>query len=880
MASVACIKYFLAVIVLVTAWLAGIVNALAVTSTTTTAGNNKREYEALVSISWWRNMSRSTSHCKWDGIHCNKAGSVTYISCPRHSYFDGEVRMDELNLSSFQNLESLHLDDCGLKGTIPYEIGMLSKLTELVLYDNSLSGDVPSSLANLTSLKYLDICKNSMNGSILFEELGNLKNLTILYLGRNLFSGPIPSSVGFLTQLIELHLGGNRFTGSIPSELGNLKNLEYLNLGSNNFSGPIPSSICVLTHLKSLTISGNHLTGFVPSEIRNLKNLGDLDLSGNQLNGSIPSEIGNLTNLSFLVLGNNYFSGPIPSCIYALSNLTVLDLSRNQLTGSISFELGNLKILEYLYLGNNYFSGPIPTSIYALTHLVKLELYQNRLTGFIPLDIGDLGNLVSLRLEWNNLLGTIPPTMGLLFKLRDLDLSHNFFNGTIPARLSYLSNLNYMNLSYNKLVGHVPTTLWKLCSSSEIQLLGNGGLEGKLNCESEMHNPKGNHSCKLKMKGQNGNHSCELEMRVHNKRTSRVSHFIPTIILPVTISLALWMILGAYRLFSWHKAVQNKSVSVTKKHGNMSSIWNYDGTIAYEDIIRSTNEFDIAHCIGTGGYGSVYRAQLPSGKVVALKKLHHFEAEEPAFDKSFKNEVKVLSNIRHKNIVKLYGFCLHNRSMFLVYEYMENGSLFYALRDDVEAVELDWTKRVNIVKGIAHALSYMHHDCTPPIVHRDISSNNILLNSKQDAVVADFGGARLLSPDSSNQTAVAGTRGYIAPELAYTMVVTEKCDVFSFGVVALEILMGKHPGDLLSSLTSPSTKNSMVNDVLDPRLSLPTDRLVEWDIVLVIRLAFSCLSSNPNSRPTMKSVSQQFLVRRMPLPKPLNLISLFELQNP
>ncbi|KAM7489837.1 hypothetical protein LguiB_027321 [Lonicera macranthoides] len=797
MASVACINYFLAVIVLVTAWLAGIINVLAATSTTTTvARNNKREYEALVSIPWWWNMSRSTSHCKWDGIRCNKAGSVTYISCPRHSYFDGEVRMDELNLSSFQNLESLHLDDCGLKGTIPYEIGMLSKLTELVLYDNSLSGNVPSSLANLTSLTYLDICKNSMNGSIPFEELGNLKNLTILYLGRNLFYGPIPSSVGFLTQLIELHLGGNRFTGSIPSELGNLKNLEYLNLGSNNFSGPIPSSICVLTHLKSLTISGNHLTGFVPSEIQNLKNLDDFDLSGNQLNGSIPSEIGNLTNLSFLVLSNNYFSGPIPSCIYALSNLTVLGLSGNQLTGSIPSELGNLKILESLYLGNNYFSGPIPSSIYALTHLTELELYQNRLTGFIPLEIGNLGNLVSLRLEWNNLLGTIPATMGLLFKLRDLDLSHNFFNGTIPDRLSYLPNLNYMNLSYNKLVGPVPTTLWELCSSSEIQLLGNGGLEGKLNCESEMHDPKGNHSCKLKLKGQNGNHSCELEMKVHNKRTSKVSHFIPTIILPVTISLALWMILGAY---------------------------------------RSTNEFDIAHCIGTGGYGSVYRAQLPSGKVVALKKLHRFEAEEPAFDKSFKNEVKVLSNIRHKNIVKLYGFCLHNRSMFLVYEYMEKGSLFYALRDDVEAVELDWTKRVSIVKGIAHALSYMHHDCTPPIVHRDISSNNILLNSKQDAVVADFGAARLLSPDSSNQTAVAGTRGYIAPELAYTMVVTEKCDVFSFGVVALEILMGKHPGDLLSSLTSPSTKNSMVNDVLDPRLSLPTDRLVEWDIVLVIR---------------------------------------------
>ncbi|KAM7465268.1 hypothetical protein LguiB_012830 [Lonicera macranthoides] len=601
MASVACINYWLAVIVLVIVWLAGIINVLAVTSTNTTANNInnssqpawlKRESEAVAGIPWWANMSRSTSHCEWDGIGCNEAGSVTFISCLLYHYhFDGEVGMDELNLPSFQNLEILDLFDCGFKGTIP------------------------------------------------FEELGNLKNLSALDLGSNLFSGPIPSSVGFLTQLTSLYLNGNRFTGSIPYEIGKLSKLTELYLFNNSLSGPIPSSVGFLTHLT------------------------DLDLSRNQLTGSIPPEIGNLKNLLFLDLRQNIFSGLIPS----LSNLS---------------------------------------------------------------------NLNYLRLRQNNLLGTIPPTIGLLNSLGDLDLSHNFFSGTIPANLSDLPNINLIDLSYNKLVGPVPTSLWELCSSSKIQLVGNYGLESNLNCK--------------------------LEMKDHNKRTSRVRHFFPIIILPVIVSLALLIIL-AHRFFSWRKTVKNKTMPVTTKHGNMCSIWNYDGTIAYDDIIRSTNDFDIEHCIGTGGYGSVYRAQLPSGKIVALKKLHRFEAEEPAFDKSFKNEVEVLSNIRHKNIVKLYGFCLHNRCMFLVYEYMERGSLFSALRDDAEAVELDWTKRVTVVKGIAHALSYMHHDCTPPIAHRDISSNNILLNSKQDAFVADFGAARLLSPDSSNQTVIAGTRGYIAP---------------------------------------------------------------------------------------------------------------------
>ena len=207
------------------------------------------------------------------------------------------------------------------------------------------------------------------------------------------------------------------------------------------------------------------------------------------------------------------------------------------------------------------------------------------------------------------------------------------------------------------------------------------------------------------------------------------------------------------------------------KNGDIFSIWNFDGKIAFEDIIKATEDFDIRYCIGTGGYGSVYRVQLPKGEVVALKKLHTYEAEEPSFRKSFTNEVKTLTEIRHKNIVRLHGFCLHKRSMFLIYEYMERGSLFCVLSNDSEAVELDWGKRVNVIKGTSHALSYLHHDCTPPIVHRDITSTNILLNSEKEAFVSDFGTAKLLDPDSSNQTMLAGTYGYIAPGKLYTTLV-------------------------------------------------------------------------------------------------------------
>ncbi|XP_041025411.1 MDIS1-interacting receptor like kinase 2-like, partial [Juglans microcarpa x Juglans regia] len=346
---------------------------------------------------------------------------------------------------------------------------------------------------------------------------------------------------------------------------------------------------------------------------------------------------------------------------------------------------------------------------------------------------------------------------------------------------------------------------------------------------------------------------------------------------PISIFLG-FLFIGGSILLSRCAFKKNQIEFRGSKNGNIFSIWNYDGHIAYKDIIEATEDFDIRYCIGTGGYGSVYRAESPSGNVVALKKLHQREAENPVFFMSFINEVRVLTEIRHRNIVKLHRFCVHKGCRFLIYEYMERGSLFCVLRNVDEVMELDWSKRVNIIKGTAHALSYMHHECIPTIVHRDISSNNILLNSEFQGFISDFGTAKLLDPDTSNQTLVAGTYGYIAPKFAYTMTVTEKCDVYSFGVVALEVLMGRHPGELLSSLSSSSSssQNMMLNEILDQCLP-PPNRLIGQDILLVATIAFACLHTQPKSRPTMKCVSQEFISPRKPNPIPLTTVSLLQL---
>ncbi|XP_048324187.1 MDIS1-interacting receptor like kinase 2-like [Ziziphus jujuba] len=213
--------------------------------------------------------------------------------------------------------------------------------------------------------------------------------------------------------------------------------------------------------------------------------------------------------------------------------------------------------------------------------------------------------------------------------------------------------------------------------------------------------------------------------------------------------------------------------------------------MVYENIIKVTKEFDSKYCIREGGTGSVYKAELSIGQVVAVKKLH---ANTDCDDHQMSQ--------------------YHNA--FMIYEFIEGGSLQNVLNNEEEAKAFGWSKRINVVKGVADALSYMHHDCPPPIIHRDIITKNILLNVEHgQAHVSDFGKASLLKPDSSNWTSFVGTFGYAIPELAYTMRVNEKCDEYSFGVVMLEILMVRHPGDLISSLSLSWSSSSSATPAYD-----------------------------------------------------------------
>ncbi|GKU97124.1 hypothetical protein SLEP1_g10304 [Rubroshorea leprosula] len=681
--------------------------------------------------------------------------------------------------------------------------------------------------------------------------LGLLHRLKHLYLGTNQINGSIPLEIGNLKNLAYLDLGSNYLEGSIPGEIGNEKSLKFMNLGQNRLSGLIPFHIGRLSMLSEFHVDCNFISGEIPFQLGKLKNLHTLNLSHNSLTGNIPGDIGKAKSLKFLNLEHNRFSGPIPFQIGRLSMLSEFSIDQNFINGEIPSELGNLTNLWTLDLSHN-----------SLT--VELSLSNNSLSGSIPIQMGNLSWLSRIDISHNSISGSIPFQLGNCFSLRELTLSNNYINGGIPLEIGSLSLLSLIDISHNSISGKIPPQLGNLLYLEALDLSYNH-LSGQIPIKL-LHFPKRSF---IGNKGLYDHH-------LRNKVLRHVKIILPITTFVVLVSLALLLL--SRRI---HRAKSKESYPSPMKNGDIFSVWNFDGRIAYEDIIKVTEDFDIKYCIGTGGYGSVYRAQLPSGQVVALKKLHRMEADEPAFDKSFKNEVKMLIEIQHKNIVKLHGFCLHKRCMFLIYEYMERGSLFCVLRNDDEAVELDWNIRVNVIKNIAHALSYLHHDCNPPIIHRDKSSNNILLNSKQEAFVADFGNSRFLDLDSSNYTVLAGTYGYIAPELAYTIVVTEKCDVYSFGVVALEELMGRHPGELLTSLSSSSSslQNVMLSDILDTRLSPPRSRNLMKNILVATTLALACLRGKPKSRPTMKFVSQQFVACQTPLKKPFPSISLLELVN-
>ncbi|RWR97564.1 putative Leucine-rich repeat family protein / protein kinase family protein [Cinnamomum micranthum f. kanehirae] len=804
------------------------------------------------------------------------------------------------SLGNLSKLTIFQISKNKISGSIPREIGHLKNLITLDISTNLLTGSIPPTLGNLTTIANLMLHENTISGFIP-HEIGYLENLSVMNLYTNNLTGPIPSTIGNLRNLTILSVLQNQLYGSIP-EIKNLTSLTKLLLSKNNFSGHLPEQICLGRSLEAFAATGNYFTGPIPRNLRNCTmltrvrleynhlngntseilgyypKLDYMDLSYNELYGELSPKWAECQNLTSLKLSNNKITGKIPLEFGMLSKLELLDLSSNNLVAEIPKELGRLFELHYLRLNDNKLFGRVPLEIGMLLKLEVLDLSMNNLSGRIPKHLGSCSKLWSLNMSRNNFHGSIPFEIGNLVFLQNLGFSQNSLIQEIPLQLGSLKRLENLNLSHNLLSGSIPSSFGEIFSLTSIDISYNN-LEGPIPktkafqqapLEAFTHN-------KALCGNASGLQPCN-SISIVKGHMNKVYKLVISITLSVSGIIFLLLACIGMLFFLKQRAMHTTIELQEMRMGDVFSIWNFDGRIVYDDIIQAIENFDSKYCIGVGGYGSVYKAELSTGQVVAVKRLHPLDGGNTHDKKSFNNEMKTLTEIRHRNIVKLYGFCSHEQYMFLVYEYMERGKLAGILCRE-RAWELGWIKRVNIVKAVASALSYMHHDCSLPIVHRDISSNNILLDSELEACISDFGTSRLLKPNSSNWSSLAGTYGYVAPELAYTMKVTEKCDVYSFGVLAFEVLMGKHPGDLILTLHSSSTsQNILLKDVLDQRLSPPSAHTADV-VISVAVVALRCIHANPQSRPNMRDVYQKLSSHRLCTLEPFQTITLCHLND-
>ncbi|KAK6157016.1 hypothetical protein DH2020_011264 [Rehmannia glutinosa] len=722
------------------------------------------------------------------------------------------------------NLVHMDLSSCELDGPIPSELGNLKSLDTLFLHINRLSGEIPKELGNLTNLVNLDLSINALTGEIPYEFI-NSKRIRLLKVFINRLHGSIPDFFADYPELETLGLWMNNFTGFIPRNLGKNQSLQDLDLSSNKLTGTIPKDLCAAKQLRILILRINFLFGSMPEDLGTCSSLVRVRLGQNFLNGSIPSGFIYLPELNFLELQNNMLSGHLSENGNSESNQTKLrqiNLSNNQLSGPLPFSISSFSSLEIVLFSGNSFSGQIPPSIGELHQVVKLDLSGNVLTGEIPHEIGKCAHLNYLDLSHNNLSGSIPEAISTIRILNYLNLSRNHLSETIPQSIGSMKSLTTADFSFNDLSGQLPET----------------GQFSVFNASSFAGNPQ--------LCGPLLNNLCNITAITSQSEKSHNAF-------KLIFALALLM---CSLVFATAAIIKAKSF---KKSGSnswkMTAFQKVDFKVS--DILECVKDGNV---IGRGGAGIVYHGKMPNGVDVAVKKLLGYNGIN-GHDHGFKAEIQTLGNIRHRNIVRLVAFCSNKDTHLLVYEYMRNGSLGEALHGKRGGF-LSWNLRYKIAVDAAKGLCYLHHDCSPLIVHRDVKSNNILLDSSFEAHVADFGLAKFLVDGGASQcmSAIAGSYGYIAPEYAYTLRVDEKSDVYSFGVVLLELVTGRRPVgefgegvDIVQWIRcSTNCRREEVTRIIDPRLTVvPKDEAMH-----LFFIAMLCIQENSIERPTMREVVQ------------------------
>ncbi|XP_010051569.3 receptor kinase-like protein Xa21 [Eucalyptus grandis] len=797
------------------------------------------------------------------------------------------------------NMSSLHQLDIGLnhiEGEISSEIGNLVNMQIMDLEDNLLTGEVPQEVFNISALQILSLMGNFLSGSLPSGKDLSLPNLEELYLGTNGFRGNIPRYFLNFSNLIIFDVEENQLSGPIPTDLGNLKNLEFVYLGSNQLTGETYGSelgfLIALSNcpsLQDLRMGYNPLRGSIPESIKNfsnslqilsapncqirgripeemgfLKRLTFLRLSNNALDCNIPSSIGGLERLQRLYLDNNHLEGPMPNEICNLTGLGELLLQQNRISGSIPNCIENLSSLQNFLLSSNDMTSVIPFSLWGLQELIFLNLSLNSFNGVLPLEMGKMRAIESIDLSWNQLTGAIPSSIQEFESLASLNLSRNSFQGSIPQSIGHLKGLDFLDLSYNELSGTIPESLEGLAYLLNLNLSFN-----KLSGEIPTGGSFGNFSA-LSFIGNEalcGNAIFQVpRCKVNGMKSSRDKRlYILYIIVPIVSAILLVLVICLLR----KRGNTNKKASIS-----MENLPRIDHPmISYRELCLATNNFSESNLLGAGSFSSIYKGTLANGIDVAIKVLNlHIEGALKIFDA----ECDAFRMIRHRNLVKVISTCTNANLRALVLQYVPCGSLEKWLYSN--NYNLDLHQRVKIMVDIAMAIEYLHHGQPEPIVHCDLKPSNILLNEDLVAQVCDFGIAKILAENKlETQTRSLGTIGYIAPEYGLEGKVSTKGDVYSFGILLLEVITGKKPTNEMFNVDISLRQwvgaaiPKRVLDIVDSKIlhmkqEDPMLSKFKCIVLLILDLGLECSKDLPAERMDMKTVVVKLNKIKLSLP--------------
>ncbi|XP_062023793.1 leucine-rich repeat receptor-like tyrosine-protein kinase PXC3 [Rosa rugosa] len=800
----------------------------------------------------------------------------------------------------FAGLESLDLSHNHLRGGIGSELDGLVGLRSLNLSFNNFTGTIPTLLGESMLLEELQLSVNAFQGKIPVEIAG-YRNLTLIDLSTNHLSGSVPASFGELSKLEVLILSSNSLTGVIPESLSNITSLTRFAANLNNFTGAVPGGIT--KHLKNLDLSYNNLRGSIPSDLLSPSDLTTVDLSNNLLQGSIPTNLSQglvrlrlgsnslvgmipsatlpLQNLVYLEMENNKLNGSIPPELGSCSKLALLNLAENRLSGALPVELGNLTSLQVLKLQSNNLAGGIPTAITKLTKLSVLNISMNALTGSIPTTISNLQNLINMNLQGNYLNGSIPNTIGSMSSLLELQLGHNslsgnipmmpislqivlnlssnHFEGEIPNHLSRLGGLEILDLSNNKFSGQIPSFLSDQMGALTQLILSNNQLSGVI--------PNFNSWVVVNTTGNMGLFNATPPSSVKKGNSKALIIALAAVAGAVATGaitiLAVSLSRHSYRVNDEQvESGEDVPLPEVLQGSLLTANAIHRSSIDFSTAMEAVS--DPANIELKTRFSTYYKATMPSGSSYFVKKLNWSDKifQLGSHDR-FENDLQIFGKLSNSNVMTPLAYFTTVDSAYLFYEFAPKGTLFDALHCSSDNA-MDWASRYSSAVGVAQGLAFLHGCTSGPILLLDLSSRSILLKSLKEPLIGDAELCKVIDPSKStgSLSTVAGSVGYIPPEYAYTMRVTVAGNIYSFGVILLELLTGRPAVSEGIELANWVLTNSGQQDkILDLTISR-TSSAVRSQMLAVLKVALGCVSVSPEARPRMKTVLRMLLNAR------------------